>query len=103
MFPLSMAQEIRIEIWQQANQWTPELGLRQLVEVLTKRGCLPAFHIYCSNAGLLAPPDCAGIREGIARPHGKVCGGGRTKRLQIPAQESPLGLFPGYILPFGNP
>lgn len=96
---LRMAEEIRIEVWQEADKRAFERGLRQCIEILPKRCRRPTFHSDRRNGGLLACPDLTSDRECDAGPQSKVCGGCWPKRSQIRMQERPFGLLPRDILP----
>jgi hypothetical protein len=68
VLPLLMAKEKRIEVRQKADSRAFEPGLRQFVEILPKDCRRPAFNTDRREAGLLARPDRAGLRERDAGP-----------------------------------
>src|SRR5262245_48857926 len=103
VLPLLMAEEIRIEVRQEADEWAFDLSLRQCIEILPKHCRRPAFNIDRRNVGLLACPDLTSVRECDPDPQSKVCLCCWPKRAQVRTQERAFGLFPRDILPVRDP
>src|SRR5262245_10425487 len=103
VLPLLMAEEIRIEVRQEADERALERSLRQCIEILPKYCRRAAFNIDRRNGGLLACPDLTSVCECDAGPQSKVCVCCWPKRSQVRTRERAFGLFPRDILPLRDP